>query len=375
MLKLGLLINPYAGIGGSVALKGSDGAGIRAEALARGASLRAVERARRAFQVLAQKQAAVEIYCWGGAMGAEALDGLGFEPVICGRPRAEPSAPEDTRLAATTLAQRALDVLVFVGGDGTARDVLDAVGSSVAVLGIPSGVKMHSGVYAISPEAAGELLVQLAAAGLVNLQTREVRDIDEEAFRQGRVQARFYGELLTPEEGRYLQHTKVAGVESEELVAVEIAAAILEDLDPATLYLIGPGSTTAAIMEALELPGTLLGVDVICDGQVLCNDASETQLLALLKSHQGPAKIIVTAIGGQGHIFGRGNQQFSPAVIRQVGLDNIIVVAGKGKITALEGRALLVDTKDPELDKALCGYRQVVTGYHDAVLYPVGIMP
>jgi predicted polyphosphate/ATP-dependent NAD kinase len=375
MLRLGLLINPYAGIGGSVALKGSDGAAIRDEAMRRGAQLRAVERARRTFSVLAEAGAKLDIVCWDGAMGADALSGLGLDYRVCGQAGDWPSSPGDTRLAAQTLADEELDVLVFAGGDGTARDVLDAVGESVPVLGIPSGVKMHSGVYAVSPEAAAELLLRLTEAGLVNVQLREVRDIDEEAFREGIVRARFYGELLTPEEGRFLQHTKLAGVESQELVAQDIAANFVEDMDEEVLYLVGPGSTTAAILETLHLAGTLLGVDVICAGQLLCKDATEQQILDLLDEHSGRAEIIVTVIGGQGYVFGRGNQQFSPAVIRKVGLENITIVAGKGKISALDGRALLVDTNDPKLDQMLCGYRRIVTGYHDQILYPLAVLP
>jgi len=375
MLRIGLLVNPYAGVGGSVALKGSDGAEIRDEALRRGARLRAVDRAHRAFQVLAEGDAKLEIYCWDGAMGSDALEGLGLDYRICGKAASDPSTAQDTRQAALDLAACELDVLVFAGGDGTARDVLDAVGESVAVLGIPSGVKMHSAVYAVSPEAAGELMLRLASAGLVNVSLREVRDIDEEAFRAGIVKARFYGELLTPEEGHYLQHTKVGGIESEELVAADIAAGIVETMETGRIYLIGSGSTTAAIMEQLGLPNTLLGIDAICDGEVLLSDAAEADLLKLLRSDERPAQIIVTAIGGQGHIFGRGNQQLSAEVIRQVGLDNITVVAGKGKISSLEGRALLVDTNDAELDRALCGYRRVVTGYRDEILYPVGVLP
>jgi predicted polyphosphate/ATP-dependent NAD kinase len=305
-------------------------------------------------------------------MGSSALAGLELPVEIIGRPDSEQTTAGDTRRAARDLAACELDVLVFAGGDGTARDVLDAVDGSVATLGIPSGVKMHSAVYAVSPEAAGELLVRLASAGLVNVQLREVRDIDENAFREGVVKARFYGELLTPEEGHFLQRTKVGGVESEELAAEDIAAGIVEDIEPGKIYLIGPGSTTAAIMAELGLPNTLLGVDAICDHQVLLADAGESELLALLEREHRPAEIIITAIGGQGHIFGRGNQQFSPAVIRRVGLDNITVVASKGKIKGLEGQPLLVDTNDPALDRALAGYRRVVTGYRDEILYPVG---
>ena len=375
MLRLGLLVNPFAGIGGAVGLKGSDGVEIRQEALARGASLRAVERAQRALAVLAPAAGKVTVFCWQGAMGSDALEGLDLATQFCGQTPTGPTTGRDTAVAARALAACDLDVLVFVGGDGTARDILDAVGDSVAVLGIPSGVKMHSAVYAVSPEAAGELLLRLADAGLVNVQHREVRDIDEAAFREGIVKARYYGELLPPAEGRFLQHTKVAGRESDELAAEDIAADIVEGLQPGRLYLVGTGSTTAAIMAQLSLPNTLLGVDAICDGEVLAADATEADLLALLAEHDGPAEIIVTAIGGQGHVFGRGNQQFSPAVIRRVGLENVTIIAGKGKISALEGRPLLVDTNDPELDRQLCGYRRVITGYHDAILYPVATMP
>lgn len=373
MLTIGLLVNPYAGIGGPVGLKGSDGVEVRDEALRRGARPRAVERAHRALALL--EGADVEIICWEGAMGSDALAGLELSWQSCGRPDSELTTAADTARAAQEIAARQPDVLVFAGGDGTARDILDAVGGRVAALGIPSGVKMHSAVYAVSPEAAGELLKRLAAAGLVNVELREVRDIDEDAFRKGVVKTRFYGELLTPEEGHFLQRTKVAGVESEALVAEDIAADIVESIQPGRIYLIGPGSTTAAIMAELGLPNTLLGVDAICDGDVLLSDAGERELLALLESTDRRAEIIVTAIGGQGHVFGRGNQQFSPAVLRKVGLDNITIVAGKGKIKALNGEPLLVDTNDPALDLELCGYRKVVTGYHDAILYPVATLP
>jgi predicted polyphosphate/ATP-dependent NAD kinase len=264
-----------------------------------------------------------------------------------------------------------VDLILFAGGDGTARDIFDVVGSSFPVLGIPAGVKMHSGVFAVSPEAAGELLLQLVQGGLVGLMPREVRDIDEEAFRHDQVRSRFYGEMLVPGEGRYLQHTKVGGRESPELVADDIADWLVEHMETDRTYLIGPGSTTAGIMAKLGLENTLLGVDVVRNGEVLANDADEATLLKLLAAAPDGAAIVVTVIGGQGNVFGRGNQQFSPDVIRRVGLDNILVVAAKSKIAALEGRPLLVDTNDPELDQELSGWRTVITGYEDRILYRV----
>jgi len=267
------------------------------------------------------------------------------------------------------MRERGADVIVFAGGDGTARDIFDVLGDSFPVLGIPAGVKMHSGVFAVSPEAAAELLLTIADGGLVGLALKEVRDIDEAAFRENIVRSRFYGEMLVPASGEYLQHTKIGGVEDVDLVAADIAAWVVEDMNSERIYLIGPGSTTAAIMAELGLANTLLGVDVIRDNQLLLCDANEEMLLRLLHDTDDEACIVVTAIGGQGHLFGRGNQQFSPAVIRAVGIDNIEIVAAKSKISALQGRPLLLDTNDRELDFALSGYHKVTTGYRDQILY------
>lgn len=370
VLSIGLLVNPLAGVGGSLALKGSDGEEVRQLVAEAGGSRRSMERAARALSVLHEARLPIAFSTWGGAMGEDLLRELGVEATVLGEPGASPSSADDTRRAAAVLAGHC-DLLVFVGGDGTARDVFDAVGEQMPVLGIPAGVKMHSGVFAVSPEAAGELLLQLARGGLVGLRRQEVRDIDETAFREGRVKTRFYGEMLVPGEGRFLQHTKVGGREDQALVAADIAAWLAPELEPETLYLLGPGSTTAAVLEELGLPATLLGVDALLDNRVVAADASEQTLLSLLAGHSGPAQIIVTAIGGQGHIFGRGNQQLSPEVIRAVGLDHITVIAAKSKVAALDGRPLRVDTNDPALDRALSGYRPVITGYEDEILYRV----
>ena len=375
MLKMGLLINPLAGLGGSRGLKGSDGSVVRelADNLSEQELLRSNDRAKRALEKLVGIEE-LQILTWGGAMGADLARSLGLEHRVLGQGRDAISSQADTREAAAAMLEAGVDVLVFAGGDGTARDIYDIVGDRLPVLGIPAGVKMHSGVFAVSPEAAGELLLELCRAGLVGLRSQEVRDIDETAFREDVVRSRFYGDMLVPGEGRYLQHTKIGGRESQELVAADIAAWFAEQIEPEILYLVGPGSTTAAVMEELGLGNTLLGVDAIKAGVVLCADANEQQLLELLAEHDGPAQILVTAIGGQGHLFGRGNQQFSPAVIRAVGLGNIRVLAAKSKISNLEGRPLLVDTNDPQLDAQLCGYREIITGYDDRILYPVAAM-
>lgn len=373
-LHIGLLINPLAGLGGSLAMKGSDGEELRTLAAsilpARGG--RAVERAVRALRILAASEAPVRFTCWAGNMGEEALHQAGFQAEVQGGANGALTCASDTRMAAQALLAAGVDILLFAGGDGTARDILDVIGQRCPVLGIPAGVKMQSGVFAVSPEAAGELLRRLAEGGLVGIKAQEVRDIDEEAARRDVVRSRFYGELMVPSEGHYLQHTKIGGREDPELAAADIASWQAQSMAPGHTYLIGPGSTTAAIMAELGLPNTLLGVDVVRDCDLVAADVDEQRLLQLLREAPGAVSIVVTAIGGQGHLFGRGNQQFSPAVIRAVGLNNIIIVAAKSKIAGLEGRPLLVDTNDVALDRQLAGLRTICTGYDDHVLYRVG---
>jgi predicted polyphosphate/ATP-dependent NAD kinase len=341
---VGLIINPLAGIGGAVALKGSDGEETVAEALSRGADPRAPQRAIRALGVVSEgaNPGGVALVTYPGPMGEDVARHCGFNPEVIGDIDPNITTPEDTELAAKTMSEMGLDMILFVGGDGTARNICDAIPESQPVLGIPAGVKMHSGVYAITPEAAGELVCRLANGELVNIRQQEVRDIDEEAFRQGNVRARYYGDLLVPEEGRFMQHVKSGGQEVEALVLKDIAGTLIEEMEDDDLYIIGPGSTTRGLMEELGLENTLLGVDLVRNREVLALD-----------------------------VTGTDNHQLTPSVIRQVGRNNLLVIATKTKITALNGRPLLVDSNDPVLDKALAGYIPVTTGYRDRILYPV----
>jgi len=370
VLHIGLIVNPVAGLGGSHAMKGSDGEAARVIAARQGG--RSIERASRTLAALAGSSDSLRISCWGRDMGASAAQLAGVQADVVGTYDGELPGASDTRRAVRTLCQSGIDLLVFAGGDGTARDVYDEVGDTFPALGIPAGVKMQSGVFAVSPEAAAELLQRLARGGLVGVRPCEVRDIDEDALREGRVNSRFYGELLVPAEGRFLQHTKVGGREDPELAADDIAAWMAEKLQPGGTWLLGPGTTTAAIARELGVECTLLGVDAVRDGQRLLADATEKDLLDLVEQTAGKVSIVVTPTGGQGYLFGRGNQQFSPRLIRAVGRDNIEIVATKSKISALDGRPLLVDTNDPALDRALSGYYQVTSGYEDQLLYRVG---
>jgi len=373
MFKLGLIVNPLAGIGGPTALKGSDGEAA-AEAFRNGAELRAPERAARALEVIfhALGGDAVSVLTCPGLMGESVARQCGFVPELVCETDPLNTRPEDTEQAARVLENKGVDLLLFVGGDGTARNICNAVSPHQPVLGVPAGVKMHSGVYAMTPEAAGEVVCRLVRADLVDIRRQEVRDIDEEAFRQGRVMSRYYGELLVPEEGRFMQQVKDGGREVEALVVDEIADTLMEEMEDDTLYLVGPGSTTAGLMAAMGLDNTLLGVDLVRNRQLLAGDVSAGQIEQALEGFNGPVSIIITPIGGQGMLLGRGNQQLTPAIIRRAGRDNLIVVATKTKITELGGRPLMVDSNDPQLDRELAGYVPVLTGYRDRILYPIG---
>lgn len=363
--RLGLLINPLAGLGGSVALKGSDG--TAEQALALGAEPKAELRTLQALDVL--KGLPVEIITYPGEMGENAARLAGFNPRVVGSITAGKTTAQDTEAAAVALTEQGIDLLLFAGGDGTARNICAVLPEGCPVLGVPAGVKIHSGVYAVTPKAAGEIVAMLVKGELVTLGEQEVRDIDEDAFRQGQVRARYYGELSVPQEHRYLQHVKNGGKESEELVLADMAAEVIERMEPNVRYIMGSGSTVQAIMDELGLENTLLGVDVIEDQQLIARDCTAQQLLELTQDY--PAKIILTVIGGQGHILGRGNQQLSPALIERIGKDNLWVVATKTKLAQLEGRPLIVDSGSPVLDKALAGLIPVITGYRDAVLYRI----
>lgn len=372
IFRIGLVVNPFAGLGGSVALKGSDGAETAAKALALGATPKAAERVKQALRVILPYQEQVTFMTGAGNLGADILESLGFTYDIAYKAEQETTTAADTRALAKHIgATKSVDILLFAGGDGTARDICAVYPLEQPVLGIPAGVKIHSGVYAISPTAAGKVLEQMLSGQLTTVTQADVMDIDEDAFRQGTVRARRYGEMLVPAELRYVQAVKMGGKESDELVLADIAADVIEGMDDDTMYVMGSGSTVAAIMEELGLENTLLGVDVVVQQQLVASDVTALQLEQLIQQHNGPVQLVITVIGGQGHILGRGNQQLSPNVIRLIGKDNIHVVATKAKLQALGQRPLVVDTGEPELDAELAGLIRVTTGYHDEVFVRV----
>jgi predicted polyphosphate/ATP-dependent NAD kinase len=303
-----------------------------------------------------------------GAMGAQVLAGLDLAVEVLEGAASGETEPADTRRAAAALSARGVAALLFAGGDGTARDLTDTLGLDTPMLGIPCGVKMHSGVFATSPEAAGRLAADLLRAGnaRVGLRRVEIMDIDEDAARAGRIAARLYGYARAPHAGSLLQGSKAGPRPSDEAMLAGACAEIARELAPDVLYLIGPGTGAKGVLTALGLEGTLLGVDAVRDGRLVGRDLSEADALTL--AGDGPIGVIVGITGGQGFVFGRGNQQIGPDAIRRAGRERLIIVAGAAKLAALPAARLLVDTGDAALDAALAGHVRVRTGPRQAML-------
>jgi predicted polyphosphate/ATP-dependent NAD kinase len=369
--KVGLIVNPIAGMGGRVGLKGSDGLEILRRARELGAKPSAPGRAVEALRGLAPLAKQIELIAYPAEMGESEACQAGFNPTVIGQIQPGATTAEDTRRAGLAMAAMGVDLLLFAGGDGTARDVYQAIGLRVPAIGIPAGVKIHSGVFATNPDQAAHLAVMYLRGQIQALAELEVMDIDEEAFRQGRVSARLYGYLKVPLERRFTQGAKAASVKSEhEALAMQsIAEQVVATMEADCLYIVGSGTTPREIMNRLGLPNTLLGVDAVLNKKLVALDLNEAQLLKLIDEKK--SRIIVTPIGGQGYLFGRGNQQLSPEVIKEVGAGHIIVVATRRKLNSLQRRPLLVDTGDKEVDQMLRGYVRVVTGFKEEMVYKI----
>ena len=346
---LGLIVNPVAGMGGAVGLKGTDGRAVLKKAVALGAKPTAAIRAELFLSELKSVDRKIRLIVGVGNMGEKEAVSCGFACTVFGKSKKETSA-EDTREIAREIADASADLLVFCGGDGTARNLLEAINIDIPVLGVPTGVKMHSSVFAVDPKAAAAITVGFLR-GELPVREAEVMDVDESAFREDRVSSKLYGYLLTPYEPYLIQGAKMASpiTESELRNQAAIAISIIEAMKPDVLYIVGPGTTTRTIGDLLGTKKTLLGVDIFCNKKIVASDVNEKQILEKIQGKT--AQIIVTPIGGQGFIFGRGNQQISPHVIRRVGLGNILVIATEGKLRNL--KSLRVDSGDPSLDDAL----------------------
>jgi predicted polyphosphate/ATP-dependent NAD kinase len=366
--RIGLIVNPIAGMGGRVGLKGTDG--VVDEARRLGATPVAAGRAERALARLERCRDELTVLAAPDAMGADLAMSRGFDTIVLeSRPPEATTTAADTRAAAAELLRRGVDLILFAGGDGTARDIHGIVGDRVPVLGIPTGVKMHSAVFATSPENAGDIAAAFVTGAGPAVREAEVVDVDEEAAREGRIETRLYGAVKVPLDRLRMQSAKTRSAATDEAALDAVCRAVADSMDPRRIYVLGPGTTTRLVAAHLGLPKTLLGVDAVRGGRILGSDLSERDLLALLGDE--PATLFVGVVGGQGALFGRGNQQLSPAVLRRIGIDNIEVVAGMHKLLALDPPWLRVDTGEPALDSELAGYRRIHIAPNRTLVYKV----
>lgn len=367
MKKIGLLINPVAGIGGKVGLKGSDGAQTQAKARALGARAESGEKAARALAVLAEGREEFCLLAPPGEMGMDVAAPYGFQVQPVGTITAGQTDAGDTLRLARQLADDGAELILFAGGDGTARNIMDALGEDLPVIGIPTGCKIYSAVYAINPEKAGHIALQWVRGRGRGTRLAEVLDIDEDMFRQNQVQAKLYGRLLVPNERTAMQNLKSGGGVSEEANVEMLTNYVSDTMQPDTLYIYGSGSTLDQIARRMGLDNTLLGVDLVYNRQLIAKDVAEQDILQALDRYPC-ARVLVTIIGGQGYLFGRGNQQLSAAVLARVGKENIQVVATRDKVMQLFDQKLYLDTGDPAVNQTLCGYYKVIVGYEDYIM-------
>jgi predicted polyphosphate/ATP-dependent NAD kinase len=366
MKRIGLIINPIAGMGGSVGLKGTDG-DIYQKALKMGAK---PVTPLRILEVLSQIKLKEKIFMLvaPGKMGEDVIKGMGIEYEIVGN-IGEITSAEDTKRLAKQMLQEDIDLLIFCGGDGTARDIYDAIGLEKPVVAVPGGVKMYSSVFCFNPRAAAQIIDGFLE-DFIQTEEREILDIDEELFRKDMLRSTLYGYLKVINFRNLIQAGKNGsrlGKTIEENKK-EIAQFVIEDMKEGKLYLLGPGTTVKAITDKLKLPKTLLGVDAIHNNKNIEKDLNEKGILELLEKY-GESEIIVSPIGGQGFIFGRGNKQFTPEVIKKVGKKNIIIISTEDKMRNL--RSLRVDTGDSEFDAELKGLVKVIIGYKEQLVIEI----
>ncbi len=371
-MRVGFIVNPVAGLGGRVGLKGTDG--VVEEAIAKGAKPVAPVRATEFLAELKHRlgEIRVEVLTCPGSMGAEEAEAANVTAKVLPMTIGEMTNAKDTETAVKLFKTTEMDLIVFVGGDGTARNILDAMkgNGAIPVLGVPAGVKMYSGIFAINPTFAAEATVAFVGHQ-AEVTDFEIMDADEEAIRNDVFDVKLYGCLKGVSMPALIQGSKEVSPETvnEKESQNAIAQYVVEELPKDATLILGPGTTVERIAEALGIRKTILGVDIYREGKVML-DVDEKTLLENVNSWQ-KTWIILSPIGHQGILLGRGNQQISPEVVKRVGKKHIIVVATINKLHGIEGSRLRVDTGDAETDNLLRGERRVVTGYKEGVIVPV----
>jgi predicted polyphosphate/ATP-dependent NAD kinase len=371
-MRLGLIVNPIAGMGGKVGLKGTDN--VLQEALNRGAQRVAPTRAEEFLKKLKVNltETKIDILTCPGIMGKEEAEAAGFPAKTLPMKIGSKTSAEDTKLAVKLLIDARVDLIVFVGGDGTAEDIFDAQqgwGES-PVLGVPAGVKMYSGIFAVSPADAVDIVLAFAKKE-AEVAEFEIMDADEKSVRNDSFAVKLHGYMKGPFLPAHIQGSKQISPETtdEKENQTAIAKFLIEEKQSGATWILGPGTTVKRVAELLSVEKTLLGVDIYKDGNVIL-DVDEEGILKQVANWQN-TWIVVSPIGHQGIIFGRGNQQISPEIIRRVGKERTMVLATKSKLQSIDGKTLKVDTGDAEVDELLKGYIRVMTDYREWQLMPV----
>ncbi|MBL7111613.1 MAG: ATP-NAD kinase family protein [Bacteroidales bacterium] len=365
--KIGLIINPFAGMGGSVGLKGTDGEEILRKSMDLGAIPQSAEKVAITLRELLPIKDAFSLITCPGDMGHQTVIKSGLEFVLINVEMKNKSSAEETIKAADEIRKLDADIIAFAGGDGTARDIHKAIGNSMLVLGIPTGVKIHSGVFASHPSTAGVILKDFILGKLKVTREAEVMDIDEVLYRQEILTSKLYGYLKIPASRHSIQNRKTGSMPGDVYFQEAIAHDVIENIENNCYYLIGPGTTTRALMLKLGLKGSLLGVDLVFNNKLVGKDLNERQILERIKDTK--VKLILTPTRGQGFILGRGNQQLSSHVLKIIGKENIIILATPEKISSLSGHPFLIDTGSPLRDKEFSGHYKIITGYHQYTIY------
>lgn len=364
LFRLGFIINPVAGMGGKVGLHGTDG-DLYQHAITLGAIPVAEFRASVALASLYEIREKFLIISPAGAMGHDAFESLGFNSETIPLHNRERTSAIDTKEATEFMLRSGVQLILFTGGDGTARDIHSVIGDQIPMVGIPAGVKMRSGVFAYSPQAAGDLVKSFIEAPLkTSIRQVEILDVINEFENREDANSlwqssHFFGTARAPFLREYLQSAKATSSGQGDVGINELAREIAQGLDPSRLYLFGPGTTTHKIIEAQDLHIDVQGVDAVFNGQIVGKDLSESGILELLQRFGG-ATLFLGVIGGQGFLLGRGNQQLSAKVIELVSPDNIVVLSSAEKIDKLFPAYLHADLGDAEIEALLQGYRQVL---------------
>lgn len=357
VMRLAVVVNPDAGLGGKLGFKGSDGRA--AEARAAGAQDRAGPRMKICLEKLAElAREPIEILAWDGRMGGDWIPG---EYTSTGK------TPDATDATSTTefIKAHSPDLFLYAGGDGTTRDIVEALGDrEIPLVGVPGGVKMHSGCFATTPKAAAEVVWSFFTGDLMVART-EVMDLDEEVYRKGEWKVRMYGEVFTPASPRWMQGAKEQVQRESEEETLEAMSSHIDNLveeNPDLMLVWGSGGTLRQMCKQIGHESTLLGIDIQHAGKMY-NDLNESGLLELINQHQGEIKLLLSPMGGQGFLIGRGNLQLSPDVLRAIGIENILGIATPAKLLGLN--KLRIDTGDEKLDAEIRSkkYLKVLQGY------------